>query len=322
MTKNKKKQFSDPLPLWSLLTILIMILSISLVETSQKKEKSIVRFLSQEFSESQIPVLLEGSTFPVVSAKAAVVMEIDSGAYLYEKNADEPLYPASTTKIATSLVALDNYSLSDAIKVDRIKVDGQKMGLREGETITVEDLLYGLLIFSANDAAEVLAGNFPAGRDEFISLMNKKAKSAGVLNTNFTNPTGLEDAGHVSTARDLVRISQVAMKNETFAKIVRSREHWAKSVDGKISHKLVNINKLVGTVPGVLGIKTGWTENAAEALVSYLERDGKKIIIVLLGSQNRFGETKEIIDWIFENYRWKDPLGYFTGGVSFPTAFV
>lgn len=322
MGKEKKHSKQDSLPLWSLLTILVLLLSISLSETGQKKEKPDVRFLNKEFSESQIPVLSQGATFPVVSAKAVVAVEIDSGAYLYEKNADEPLYPASTTKIATSLVALDNYSLSEAIKVDGIKVDGQKMGLREGETITVEDLLYGLLIFSANDAAEVLAGNFPEGRSEFISLMNKKAESAGVLNTNFTNPTGLEDTGHVSTARDLVRISQVAMKNETFAKIVRSREHRAKSVDGKISHRLVNINKLVGTVPGVLGIKTGWTENAAEALVSYIERDDKKVIIVLLGSQDRFGETREIIDWIFENYSWKNPLGYFPPWVSFPTALV
>ena len=110
----------------------------------------------------------------------------------------------------------------------------------------------------------------------------------------------------MSTARDLVRLSSVAIKNETFAQIVATKEEVVKSQDGKISHKLVNLNKLVGEVEGVLGVKTGWTENARENLVTYVDRGGHKVMIALLGSQDRFGETKELIEWIFKNYEWKE----------------
>jgi D-alanyl-D-alanine carboxypeptidase len=116
----------------------------------------------------------------------------------------------------------------------------------------------------------------------------------------------LDENGHYSTAKDLVRVAEVAMKNPRFAEIVGTKEIVAKSVDGKNLHKLVNINALLGNVEGVLGVKTGWTENARENLVTYLERDNHKIMIALLGSQDRFGETKEIIDWIFRNYQWRE----------------
>ena len=252
-----------------------------------------------------IPVLSDKSGFPIVSAQGALAVDLDSGIPLYEKNADSPLLPASTTKIITALVALDNYPLDMIIKVGKARIDGQKMGLIQKEEIKVEDLLYGLLVYSANDAAEVLALNFPGGREKFIEAMNKKAEELSLNDSRFQNPSGLDGNGHVSTARDLVRVSEVAMRNPEFAKIVGTKNIVVKSTNNKISHKLTNINELLGVVPGVMGVKTGWTENARENLVTYIERDGHKVFIAILGSQDRFGETKELIEWIFSNYEWQ-----------------
>ncbi|AKM82941.1 hypothetical protein A2422_03130 [Candidatus Woesebacteria bacterium RIFOXYC1_FULL_31_51] len=254
---------------------------------------------------SDIPVLKEGVNYPILSAQSVLAVDLISGVYLYEKDPQKTLFPASTTKIMTALVSLDTYSSDQVLKVGKINIVGQKMGLVWGEEIKFIDLLKGLLIYSSNDAAEVLANNHPGGRELFIALMNKKAKDLGLNNTHFSNPSGLDEFNHYSTARDLITISKVAMKDPVFSKIVGTKEELVKSVNGKMSHKLVNINKLLGSVDGVLGVKTGWTENARENLVTYIDRNGKKVMIVVLGSSDRFGETKELIDWIYSNYSWE-----------------
>ena len=256
---------------------------------------------------SPLPVISKDASFPIISAQAALAIDMDSQVSLYEKRADSPFLPASTTKIITALVAREYYPLNLVIKVPEVKIEGQKMGLIRGEEIEVEDLLYGLLVYSANDAAEVLALNFPGGRDLFIVAMNLKAKELGLAHSKFSNPAGLDDGdGHVTTAKDLIRVSEIAMKNPLFAKIVGTKEKTVTSTNGRIVHKLKNINELLGSIDGVKGVKTGWTENARENLVTYIERDGHKVMIALLGSQDRFGETRELIDWIFENYDWQE----------------
>ena len=254
----------------------------------------------------QRPVLGTTASFPILSAQAALAIDLDSGVSLYEKNPETPMLPASTTKIMTALVAMDYYPPETVLTVGKIRVEGQKMGLVFGEKIKVKDLLLGLLVYSANDAAEVLAQNFPGGKEMFVLAMNLKAKELGLKKTHFTNPTGLDGENHVSTAKDLIRLADYAMQKKDFAKMVGIKETVVKSVDGKIKHRLANINQLLGEVPGVLGVKTGWTENARENLVTYLEKDGRRLLIVVLGSQDRFGETKELIDWIFGNYEWKE----------------
>lgn len=248
----------------------------------------------------------ETTTFPVISAQSVLAVDLDSGETLYEKNADEPLLPASTTKIVTALVAMDYYAKDTVLTVGNVTVDGQRMGLVRGEKMRVSDLLNGLLIYSANDAAEVLAANFPGGRDNFIAAMNLKARELNLESTHFANPSGLENAGHVSTARDLVRVSKYAMQKPYFADVVATKERVVRSSDGKMEHRLANINELIGKVDGVLGVKTGWTENARENLVTYIERDGRRVMIALLAGQDRFGETEELIRWIFENYEWEE----------------
>lgn len=253
------------------------------------------------------PVLAADSSYPVISAQGALAIDLDSGVYLYEKNADQPLLPASTTKIITALVSLDEYNLNQVLTVGKgAVVVGQKMGLYLGEQMTFENLLYGLLVYSANDAAETLAQNFPGGYDNFITAMNQKATDLSMTNSYFDNPVGLDTDGQHSTARDLIRASEVAMRNPEFAKVVGTKQITVTDITGKSIYSLKNINELLGVVPGVMGVKTGWTENARENLVTYMDRDGHKIMIALLGSQDRFGETKELIDWIFTNYEWQE----------------
>jgi D-alanyl-D-alanine carboxypeptidase (penicillin-binding protein 5/6) len=257
-------------------------------------------------SVSPLPVLANSNFFPIFSAQGIIAVDLDSRVVLYEKDADLPLLPASTTKIATALVAMDYYSLDQILQVDEVQVEGQKMGLYPKEQLRVEDLLYGLLVYSANDAAEVLAQNYPGQRQGFIDQMNKKISELGLEKTQFTNPVGLDEPNQTSTARDMVRLAEMAMENPVFSQIVATKEKRVKDTTGKTTHYLTNINELLGTVDGVLGVKTGWTEGANENLVTYIKRGDHEVLIALLGSQDRFGETKELIDWIFANYSWQE----------------
>ena len=281
-------------------------LSLSKIEKIKPEEKLVSdKIETKNFIPN--PILKENTnTFPIVSAQAALAIDLSSMTPLYEKNPDLTLLPASTTKIVTALVAMDYFQDNNILKVDGFKTDGQKVGLVEGEEITAGNLLDALLIFSANDAAETLAQNYPGGVEGFIAAMNEKVKEYNLTNTYFDNPVGFDGNNHYSTARDLIRIAMIAMRNPHFAQRVNQKEKIITSVDGKIIHKIVSTNKLLGTVEGVSGVKTGWTENARENLVTYIERGDKKVMIALLGSQDRFGETKEIINWIFSNYEWKE----------------
>lgn len=255
----------------------------------------------------KMPVIIDkGIVPPTLSAKAAHAVDLETGKILFSKNSQEPLLPASTTKITTSLVALSYYNLDDVLMVSSTVVGGHTMGLKNGEKITVRNLLYGLLVFSGNDAAEVLAKNYPGGRENFIVAMNELVKSIGLEHTNFKNPTGLDEYLHFSTAHDLVKVAAYAIGNPVFSEIVSTREMEVKSIDGKIVHKLTNINELLGKVPGVIGVKTGWTVNAGEALVTLVERDGNKVMLAVLSSDDRFGETEKLIDWIYLNYEWRN----------------
>lgn len=252
-----------------------------------------------------LPVLRDGLSFPILSAQGVYAVDLNSGVSLYEKNSEARLLPASTTKIVTALTALDYFQLDDILTVPNMKIDGQKMGLFQGEKMRFEDLLYGLLVYSANDAAETIAANFPGGRDAFITAMNEKASNLSMSNSYFQNPVGLDGISQFTTAKDLVRVSEVAMRNSVFAHVVGTQKILIKDISGKYAYNIKNINELLGSVNGVLGVKTGWTENARENLVTYIERDGHKIMIAVLGSQDRFGETKELIDWIFGSYVWE-----------------
>ena len=207
----------------------------------------------------------------------------------------------------TALVAIESFALDQVITVGQITTPPQKIHLLPGETITIENLLYATLVASGNDAAEALAAAFPDGREAFIVAMNSKATALHLTNTHFTNPTGFDFVNHYSSALDLARLATSALKNPTFARIVSTPKISVFSADSKIEHKLTNINQLLGRLDGVKGVKTGYTEEAGEALVALTERNGHQILTVVLGSQDRFGETEKLIEWAFSNHQWIDP---------------
>lgn len=240
-----------------------------------------------------------------VSARAVVVLDPDSGAILYKRNADESLSPASTTKILTALVALDAYKLDDVVTIQTVANSGQVMGLFPGEEITVENLLYGALVQSGNDAAWALAEHYPGGVDEFVKAMNGKAQSLHLTASHFTNPVGYDHPEHKMTAIDLARLSSLALTNHTIAKIVAIPQITISDVYHTRFHALTNVNQLLGKIPGVGGIKTGWTEEAGENLVTLVTRNGHRVIIVVLKSQDRFKDTSYLIDWVFSHFDWK-----------------
>lgn len=293
----------------SLVIIVTSALTASRIADKSSKQTIVSRVLSMSSSSKEfvsVPVLSTQQAFPALSAQSALAVDLDSGVSMYEKNPDLPLLPASTTKIITALVAMDYYPLNRIITVGVVNHVGTDIGLEKGEQISVDALIHALLISSANDAAQVLADNYPGGNGAFVLAMNEKAKELNLENSVFKNPSGLEAEGHISTARDLIRVAEIAMRNPYFASIVGTRETQVESVDGRFVHKLVNINELLGEVDGVLGVKTGWTENARENLVTYIVRDDHRVMIALMGSRDRFGETKLLINWLYENYHWED----------------
>jgi serine-type D-Ala-D-Ala carboxypeptidase (penicillin-binding protein 5/6) len=240
------------------------------------------------------------------TATGIVIRDVDSGAVMYVRNGDSLLAPASTTKILTALVALDTYNLDDIVTVRTVVTEGQLMGLLTGERISVENLLYGALIHSGNDAAYSLAEHYPGGVDGFVAQMNKKAKSIGLSRSSFTNPIGYDDPNHKMTPMDLSRLASAAVHNQTIAKMVAIPAITISDSTHTYYHPLKNVNELLGKIPGVSGIKTGWTEEAGENLVTLVERDGHRIVLVVLRSKNRFDETSRLIDWAYSNFQWQD----------------
>ncbi len=241
---------------------------------------------------------------PEITATGVVVLDMDSGVFLYKRNENTELSPASTTKLLTALIVLDNFNLDDVVTVKEMNIDGQSMGLVPGERMTVENLLYGTLIYSGNDAAWTLAEYYPGGEPKFVEAMNAKARELHLTHSTFTNPVGYDDPNHKMTPVDLAFLGEAALNNKTIAKMVAIPEITISDVSHTYFHQLKNVNELLGKIPGVGGIKTGWTEGAGENLITMVERSGHKLIIVTLHSQDRFGDTSKLIDWIFGNYQW------------------
>lgn len=240
-----------------------------------------------------------------ITASGIVIYDVKSGVYLYKRNESLVLPPASTTKILTALVALEHYRPDEILTAKNLPVEGQMMGLVPGERMSVENLLFGALVHSGNDAAWTLADNYPGGVPAFVAKMNNKARELALTGSNFANPVGYDDPNQKITPLDLARLGAVAMRSPTLAKMVAIPQITVSDVTRSYFHPLKNVNQLLGKIPGVGGIKTGWTSAAGENLVTYMERDGHAVIFVVLHSQDRFGETTRLIDWVFSNFKWE-----------------
>ena len=226
--------------------------------------------------------LLLVSCFPAVaeavevSATACVLMDADTGAVLYQKNEGQRMLIASTTKLMTALVALEQGHLSETVTVTAAHMaEGSSMYLRAGECLTVEELLYGLLLCSGNDAALAVT-ECAGGVEPFVALMNEKAAALGMENTHFANPNGLDDEGHYSTAYDMALLACAAVNEPTLRRIAATRT----AVIG--GRTLTNHNKLLGRVDGGIGLKTGYTKAAGRTLVSCAQREGCRLVAVTL----------------------------------------
>lgn len=240
-----------------------------------------------------------------ISAEAIYVVDLKSDSVLFQKNPNLRLNPASLTKIVTGLVAL-RYFPEDKVITAHSAEDtmGNTMNLESGDQLTATDLLNGLLISSANDAALTFAENYTGGYNSFVEKMNETATSLGLSNSHFTNVSGVENSYHYSTAADISRITQAALEEPLFAQIVATKTKTITSLTGK-KYPLITTNSLLGR-HGVIGVKTGWTPAAGECLVTLVNQNGHPVLITILKSNDRFGETKKIIDWTYKNFVWEE----------------
>lgn len=237
---------------------------------------------------------------PEITASGAISYDLASEQLLYQKNAKTKLPMASLTKLMTAIIALENEPIDKGFTVNKLaaEIGEDTMGLSEGEKLTLEELLYGLILHSGNDAAETIAQESRFGRGNFIYLMNKKAEDLGLTDTHFTNPTGLEGEGRqYSSAYDLLAVTRYALQNRGFAKIVATVEYEIPYSDKHKYIYLFNETNLLTSYPGVKGVKTGYTLEAGLCLITYLEYEGHKIVAVLLNSQSRREEMKELLDY-------------------------
>lgn len=251
---------------------------------------------------------------PQVSAQAAILMDADTGAILYSKNINEKLYPASTTKIMTCLLAREKGNLDDMVEFTKTAVfsvpaDGSNMGMDVGESITMEQCLYGILVGSANEVANAVAEHIAGTIDDFVDMMNERAKQLGCTNTHFVNTNGLYDDNHYTTAYDLALISRAFFQDEMLCKIGNTaRYHFEPTATQPDDFYLNNKHKLItGEIAydGIRGGKTGYTNEARQTLVTCAEQNGMKLICVVFKEESpaQFTDTVELLDYGFHNFQ-------------------
>ncbi len=234
-----------------------------------------------------------------VSAHSAILLDGSSGQVLFEKNADQKSLIASTTKIMTALVTLEQGNLDDVVEIPAaaVGVEGSSMYLKNGEKLTVEHLLYGMMLSSGNDAAVALALHIGGSIEGFAEKMNEKARSLGLQNAHFTNPNGLDSDGNYATARDLGRLAAAAMENKDFRTVVSTKSYQCPD------HYMINHNKLLWQYEGAVGVKTGFTKKAGRILVGAAERNGRRLISVTINAPNDWNDHKTMLDFGFSQYQ-------------------
>ncbi len=233
------------------------------------------------------------------SAKAAILINADTGEVIFEHNADERLPMASTTKVMTALLLCENANLQEEITVtaEMLRVEGSSMGLLGGDRVTFHDLLYGMMLASGNDAANVTAYSLGGTVDAFVKQMNEKADLIGMKNTNFETPSGLDSAEHYSTARDMAILTRYALENKDFAKAVATERAVLEFGNPPYKRTLTNHNKLLKNFDGAIGVKTGFTKKSGRCLISAAKRDGKRVIAVTLCDPDDWRDHKEMLEY-------------------------
>jgi D-alanyl-D-alanine carboxypeptidase (penicillin-binding protein 5/6) len=256
------------------------------------------------------PLRIDTVQPPAVTATAAIVIDGFTGSVLAEKSAYQPMAPASLTKIMTALVTLRRADPARKVTAqfsrDELDPDGTMMGLDPGEELTIEDLLYGLMLPSGNDAALVLSRIVGGDEANFVKLMNATALLYGLRGTQFANPHGLDAPDQRTTAYDIAQLSRYAMLDDRFRTIVGT-DSW--TVHSQWTYTVRNRNPLLRAYPGADGVKIGWTEQAGATIVASATRKNHRVIVALLDTEDRVGDSAALLDWAFAHHRWPgDPI--------------
>lgn len=247
---------------------------------------------------------------PQIIGETAVLLDAKSGAVLYGKEEHKKMYPASTTKVLTALLALEHSGLTDQVTIgpNPIKAGGTSIWLQDGEQLTMQELIYALMLNSANDAGVAIAEHIAGSADKFAELSNERLRKIGAKNTHFTNPHGMPDKEHYSTAYDLALIGREALKNEDLRKIMTTINHEIPRADPEAQRHLFNHNKLLWSktygYKGATGLKTGYTVEAGQCIIASAERDGMELIAVVLRSEgfNIWTDAVKLLDYGFNNF--------------------
>ena len=240
---------------------------------------------------------------PPISGETAVVLDGDTGDILFEKDAFRRVPPASLTKIVTAIVAIENGRLDDIVPIDfdsyEMVLDEQSsiMGLKPGDTPTLEDLLYGLMLPSGGDAAVAIARHIGGTEEHFVEMMNEKVRDLGLVDTHFVNPHGLDAKDHYSSAYDMAALARYGLRNPVFRSLAATKKY---EVKGTRTYDVWNLNRLLYTYDGADGVKIGYTENALETIVASATRNGQRLIVSVMRSNSRFTDAARLMDYYFE----------------------
>lgn len=270
---------------------------------TDRQEETKVKEKLPEYTLSPLPYKINDIAFNS-QARSVRAVDIATNYTFFEKNPTEKLQIASLTKLMTALIVLENSKRTDIVTIPVLNTTPGEatMGLQTGEKIKMEEILKGILIDSAGDAAYSAAVHISGTEDGFVVLMNKKAKDLMLESTNFTNPIGLDDQKNYSTAKDLTNLSRIVLQNKDIREIANKKSYTATSENGK-TYTLENTNKILDD-PRIFGLKTGYTLGAGECLITLAKQNDHEIITVVIGSPDRFGESKSLINWIYTNFRW------------------
>lgn len=288
-----------------------------------------------ESDDARMPVsstelrLLNSLRPPVLPAKSALVLDLLSGQVMFQRNAHARVAPASITKVMTAVLTIEQGDLSQQVVIlQEDLVEGSTMGLQPGDQVTLEQLLWGLLLPSGNDAAQAIARTLGGGSvTRFVQQMNQKAQQLRLENTHFLNPHGLDDPNHYSSAYDLAQVSRYAMGLPLFTRMVSTTEYTVRANRTYTIHNTNQLLFLTQSVPGVNGVKTGFTDSAGDSLVASVDRGGRQVLVVVMGTLDRSGTAIALINFAYSYFAWVPvkaalPLPAVVRGALEPIGFV